>query len=523
MSRWRILLVVGLLAVPFAGLAVIGSYYLWTLHWGFYAWWLMFASMALGYVLGWYWQHKRRLLRMPEFTAPVHWTERDAEAWRLVAARAQAAVSLPVEKLSEIAQYEAEARQMALELAAFYHPGASDPVSNLTIPEVLAVIELAARDLGELVDRYLPGGHLLTVGDWRRARQAADWYQSASNLYWAIAALFSPVRTAARYAASKVGLSAPWQMLQQNLVLWFYTAFIHRLGTYLIDLNSGRLRIGAGRYRELVEQYTAPPCSDGSSEPPVVTVTLLGQVKAGKSSVINALLGEQRARTDVLPATAGAERYELKNPDLPSDLVLVDTVGFGHAGPKADQVAATCEAARNSDLLLLVLHARMPARQGDVTLLDGLRDWYAAHPDLKRPPVLAVLTHIDLLSPALEWRPPYDWRQGLRAKEQNIRDAVAAAKGQLGARVAGVVPVCAAAGKIWGVEEELLPAVIERLDEAHGVALLRCLKGEKDTGKVRKIFEQLLAAAKQAARIVWEQYNRPSASPGRSPELPPRA
>ena len=43
-------------------------------------------------------------------------------------------------------------------------------------------------------------------------------------------------------------------MLQQNLLVWFYTAYVHRLGTYLIDLNSGRLRVGVPRYRELVEQ-----------------------------------------------------------------------------------------------------------------------------------------------------------------------------------------------------------------------------------------------------------------------------
>ncbi len=37
------------------------------------------------------------------------------------------------------------------------------------------------------------------------------------------------------------------------LLVWFYTAYVHRLGTYLIELNSGRLRIGAVRYRELMQ------------------------------------------------------------------------------------------------------------------------------------------------------------------------------------------------------------------------------------------------------------------------------
>src|SRR5262249_41266517 len=159
---------------------------------------------------------------------------------------------------------------MALELAQVYHPGSQDPISSLTLPEVLTVIELASRDMAEIVDRYLPAGHLLTVGDWRRARKAADWYQSASNAYWLISALFSPMNTGIRYAVSQVGLSTPWRALQQNLILWFYTAYVHRLGNYLIELNSGRLRIGAARYQELIGKTDGPP--DGS--PVVKTVTL---------------------------------------------------------------------------------------------------------------------------------------------------------------------------------------------------------------------------------------------------------
>jgi len=39
------------------------------------------------------------------------------------------------------------------------------------------VPELAARDLSDLVQKYVPGSHLLTINDWKRARQAIDWYR----------------------------------------------------------------------------------------------------------------------------------------------------------------------------------------------------------------------------------------------------------------------------------------------------------------------------------------------------------
>ena len=351
---------------------------------------------------------------------------------------------------------------------------------------------------------------------WRRARQALDWYGSASNLYWGITALFAPLETGARFTASKLGLSNSWKMLQQNLLLWFYTAYVHRLGTYLIELNSGRLRIGAARYRELMEStkpVEATPRVERSisaekATPAAtvrqVTIVVLGQVKAGKSSLINALLGERRAVTDVLPATAGVERYELRPTNIPVQLVLLDTVGYAHEGPKADQLAVTQESAQQADLMLLVLHARNPARQADVQLLGNLHEWFASHPERKKPPLLAVVTHIDLLSPALEWSPPYDWRQPTRPKEDNIQQALTAAWQHVGAYAEGIVPVCTVAGKEYGIEDWLLPAVAEQLDEAHGVALLRCLRAEIDETKMRKVFHQLLAAAQEAARIVWQ-------------------
>jgi predicted GTPase len=525
MSRWRIALVIGLTLVPFLFLAGAGSYYLWTLHWGFFAWWPMALCMAAGYTLGWYWQRKRLLLHPPDFTAPKHWTERDKQGWQLVEARARAASSLPADKLTDLRHYQTTAEEMAAEMTRFYHPGETDPVNNRTVPEILAVIELAAHDLVKLVDQYVPGSHLLTIKDWRRAKQALDWYQPASNVYWAITALFSPLETGARFTASKLGLSQPWQQLQQNLILWFYTAFVHRLGTYLIELNSGRLRIGAARYRELLEA-TAPSSTPAVPEkvsPAMaesarqVTIAVFGQVKAGKSSLINALLGERRALTDVLPATAGVERYDLQPQGIPSRLVLLDTVGYGHEGPKADQVAVTHDSACQVDLLLLVLHARNPARQADVQMLRDLRAWFASRPELKQPPLLAVVTHIDLLSPALEWSPPYNWRQPTRPKETNIQQAMAAVWEQVCEYAVGVLPVCTAIGKVYGVEEWLLPAITRQLDEARGVALLRCLRAEIDEDKIRKVFHQLLATAKQVTQIAWQDRKQQRTVEGTNP------
>jgi predicted GTPase len=135
-------------------------------------------------------------------------------------------------------------------------------------------------------------------------------------------------------------------------------------------------------------------------------------------------------------------------------------------------------------------------------MLQALHKWFAERPDLRMPPVLGVLRHIDLLSPAMEWQPPYDWQNGERPKERNIREAVAAAKEQLGELVEGVVPVCTSVGKVYGIEEGLLPALAARLDEARVVAVLRCLRNEADEGKARRVVRQMFEAGKGLLRAV---------------------
>jgi hypothetical protein len=171
---------------------------------------------------------------------------------------------------------------------------------------------------------------------------------------------------------------------------------------------------------------------------------------------------------------------------------------------------ATEEAARNSDLIILVLHARNPARSADAEMLRRLHDWFATQPELKLPPLLAVMTHVDLLTPAMEWQPPYNWGEPVRLKEHQVKEACQVVRDQLGDYLVGVVPLCTAPGKVYGLDEWFLPAVAELLDEAHAVALLRCLRAEANTGKVQKVLRQLLQAGTQVARILWA----PTAPPG---------
>jgi hypothetical protein len=495
MSRWRIAIVLFLLAAPLLAMAGIGSFYLWQQRLWLWVWWPMAACMVLGYVLAWHWQRKKLLIRAVDFSPSLEWTDRDLRAWELVKARAEGVARESPDRLTSTEYFLQTAQEMALEMARFYHPRATDPVGGVTIPEILAVIELVTRDLAEMAHKYVPGSHVLTVNAWRRAKLLSDWYPAASNTYWLISALFSPLQTGMRYLTTQAGMTRPFQLLKQNLVVWFATAFIHRVGAYLIDLYSGRLRVGAPRYRELQKEWAkSHPETLSSSEVRAdgsVRIAVVGQVKAGKSSVINGLLGEQRAQTDVLPATLGVSRYQLNAPGTDVVLSLFDTVGYGHDGPKPDQLQLTHQMVQQADLVLFVFHALNPGREADLALAKSIASWLNKNPARKAPPILGVLTHIDLLAPAMEWSPPYDWVAGNGVKERNIRDAREYLRQQLETHLIGIVPVCAAEGRVYGFDEWLIPTLVELLDEARAAGLIRCLHAESNLAKVRKIVEQL--------------------------------
>jgi hypothetical protein len=238
-----------------------------------------------------------------------------------------------------------------------------------------------------------------------------------------------------------------------------------------------------------------------------VTVAVVGPVKAGKSSLVNAFLGEARAATDVLPLTAGSTRYTLAQPGLPT-LTLIDTGGFGREGPTDADVKNAVAAAEEADIMLLVVPARSAARKPEAEFLDRVRAGLAAKPQLKMPPVLLVLSHVDVLTPAAEWAPPYDWRAGTRPKEVTIRDAAAAAWEQFAGRVLEVFPVCTAAGKEMGVKDELLPAVAAQLGEARGVGLLRALQLEASAEKVKRVMKQVVNAGGTLLKAFLDSYRK---------------
>ena len=158
-----------------------------------------------------------------------------------------------METLSGFDIYIETGRKLARRLAEHYHPLSNDPIEHVPVVELLTALELAAEDLNHLC-RQIPGGDLVTAAHWKRAVQAAGYIQKANDIYGYLLPIFNPVTGLARLGTQQWMVKPAWKNMQQNVLRWFYRAYVNRLGTHLIELYSGRLAIGAEQYRKLTRK-----------------------------------------------------------------------------------------------------------------------------------------------------------------------------------------------------------------------------------------------------------------------------
>jgi len=246
-----------------------------------------------------------------------------------------------------------------------------------------------------------------------------------------------------------------------------------------------------------------------------LTIGLIGQVSAGKSSLVNCIIAEADAAVDVLPQTKLVKRYSLPLEQSDSsrkmNIVLLDSPGYGESGADPQQLAEIETALAESDMILLAIDAHSPARSADVQTLKKIADRFEKIPHLKPPPIIAVLTHIDLLPPVREWSPPYNLENPKTPKAKAITEAIDYAKEVFEGSIAGAVAVCSADDqqRRWGITEQLIPILLSQLEEGKSVAILQAFESAIDNGLGPDVWDQIKTAGKGVAKIwLQEKINR---------------
>jgi small GTP-binding protein len=500
LRRWTLVAIV--LTLPYLVALVAGI--AWLYERGWLIWWAALTGVMM--LAGRFILHRVKLSQARDSitSPPAAMSPLDETAWKQVEALSAQLRQKPP-PLDDPQSYWNMLEQVFDTVARHYHPQSVQPLWEVPVPYLLKVIELVAQDLRKASSENIPGAHILTVNDLNKLKDLAA---TGGRLYGPAYAIYRAVRLGVNpYSALLNELSGrvAGTLLDQSVDEgrdWLLNAFILRSGHYAIDMYSGKLVLDETSFPEYqtsrtkADAETASRQSEHAAAEPL-RVLVLGQVKAGKSSLINAVFGQTRAAVDVVPRTRHIEPYVLERDGLQQAIIL-DTAGYDDAESGRDLFAEMSQEVLQSDLALLVCSANTAARAPDRRLLDDLRAFYQRQPDRRMPPLVVVVTHIDMLRPLGEWSPPYNLEHPASPKAQNILAALTAVATDLGVNLDQVIPVCLYPGRTYNIEESLIPAMLHSLPDAEQAKCLRCLRDFHDAEYWRRLWQQ----AANAGRIL---------------------
>ena len=429
------------------------------------------------------WTKSTRTFLPPiDWDAPQTFTDFDRKAWSLVEAEAELSETLAMNTLTSFDIYIDTGRRLAGRLAAHYQPLSTDPIERVPVIELLTALELAAEDLSQLC-RQIPGGDLITAADWKRAVVAANYFQKASDVYSYLLPLFNPVTGVSRLASQHLMVKPAWKNMQQNLLRWFFRAFVNRLGTHLVELYSGRLVIGANGYRKLTRKLgkTGHVADPADSD---LAIALVGRKGSGKS----ALLAEiKTARTG--PTAQGPGWDRLRSAQIVEVDFYTANVGKESARDRATRRHAV-KKALDADLLLVVLDVRATDHAMDLAFLRDWGQWYIDHPDTVAPPAVVVLTHADAANLPGEWHPPHHWTAGTSPREVAVRTRIEELRGILPPLVTEITVGVPPQG-LGTMGHELATLLAKLCVRAERGALIRQLRIASTQSKTNRLLTQV--------------------------------
>ena len=502
LQRWRLWVLAACVGLPLLVFGVTGALWLYERHWLKWVGLAFLCGEALCLWLLRRWSHiDAALLPQPPTVLPPTFAPRDEAAWALVQEYLDRIERGEI-VFEELEQFLSLGREILERIASHYNPDNREPLLAVQVPLLCRAIEETAHDLAQAT-ASLPLAHRITIGDAVRGYRLQQKIMPAYNVYRLLYPLFNWHNALFQLLVT----DRLFDLTKQTLIQWLLKWYVDRIGYHAIELYGGKLLL-----TRQFDLSTAPPLTDTAQKlapsHPVTTapvrILILGQVKAGKSSLVNALFGTASAATDVLPMTTQVTSYVLHRQDLGGMLVVSDMGGYEDPKAPKERLAAALAEAQQADLLLLVISAINAAREPDRRLLAQLRDHFATQPALRPPPVVVVLTHIDVLRPRREWSPPYNIVSPNSTKAQAIGGALQAVSTDLHLSPELIVPVCLLPERLYNVEEALVPLLVQVLPDAKRTLLLRSLKTLRQQEEWELLGRQARAAGRWLLQLSGE-------------------
>lgn len=301
-----------------------------------------------------------------------------------------------------------------------YSDGNSGKEWEFSAPELLKLTEEVSRRYRQILKTHVPLVEKIKLSTLKMLFDHKDKTQIVTvpwNAYRAYR-LFSPLGAFAEARGQILG--RVFDGANSNLQIKLKQALLQEVLSVAIDLYSGRFQVSDDELEAC--QAAFQDQTHMAKAPDPLRVCLLGQISAGKSSVVNGLTKNMMAEVSKLPSTNDIEVHqcELEGVDT---LHLVDLPGLDAVAKREKMLL---EQITNCDLVLWVLKANQPARSLDTDFKRKIDAYYEMleNRSRKRPAIIGVLNQVDRLKPVNEWDPPYDLSNPSSAKAKTIADAV---------------------------------------------------------------------------------------------------
>ncbi|WP_076590421.1 GTPase family protein [Vibrio ostreicida] len=357
--------------------------------------------------------------------ASSDWSDAELRIWQ----QANQSIQRKLTYSSDWASVKSHGIHIAAEIAQAFDKKALD----FTVPEGLQLLEEISRRYRQVLDQHVPAVDRIKVSQMKWLYEVNEKYGEQAvklgkrgMLAWRVLRVSNPIAAIASELRGKL-LGSLTDKVSDNLQRNAKQALLQEVAQVCIDLYSGRYTTDKGDIglSDIEQQDHA------RAETPLspIRIAIVGQISAGKSSLVNTLTQHLNAEVDPLPATDDIRLYRCTL-EGEEQLNLIDTPGLDGSDNMAARVL---EQITQSDLVLWVLKANQSSRQLDVTLREQVADYYLRpeHRSRKRPTIIGVLNQVDKLHPAAEWAPPYDLSDDERVKANTLRAALDYNRGQL--------------------------------------------------------------------------------------------
>lgn len=472
--------------------------------------WILPINWLAAWLIATYWKptlsQKAKQIDAPHL--PEFWGERDQAAMLIVEDFRTTIAEVDENALTDPLRYFYDVRDLSRRLASHYHSKKEgEALHPVTVVEILAVVHLAVEDLEAWTQENFPGSEIATIGTLSKIPGLTKHVGNLSNLAYFASMIVQPIKLLAYPIYRKSGVVAT--ELRGEIVTTIYQKFVQMAGFYLIEMYSGRLKAGSSAYKEqfghlinAVRHAKGDRSKLDQIKPQNLCIAIVGQVNAGKSSLVNHLTREQHAITSIMPETKLVQRHRFHLSESNIQISLLDTPGYSDSLISKESSDEILKGVLAADIVLMVLAANSPAKQPDVLMLNQVKDFYREQPELKPPRVIGVITHIDLLRPIQEWKPPYNWRSPTTPKEQSIHDSVEYCKELFGNSIRDYVPVCLLANNSFenSAMEELLEMIAGEIGQGQAVALVRAYYNQFQKGRLEKVVDQVASLVKHSIR-----------------------